>query len=67
MSNYMIWALIALCLGYFLGRYAGWKEGMEEGMAYAPIQLRAQALHEGSCPLCQTAFSPKANCEEIDT
>ncbi len=62
MGSYIILGLIALCIGYFLGRHTGWKEGMEEGIAYAPIELKAKALQQGVCPLCQTAF-----CEENDT
>ncbi len=67
MGNFILCSLISLCLGYFLGRHIGWQEGLEEGLAYAPIRLRAQALMEGRCPLCQAACSLEADCEEFDT
>lgn len=65
--SYVIIALLALCLGYFLGRHTGWQEGMEEGRAYAPIELRLAALETGVCPLCQTEFVLASDCEEFDT
>lgn len=67
MDSYLIAALVMLCVGYFLGRHTGWKEGLAEGKALAPIELRVAALTRGICPLCQTAFEIEPDYEEFDT
>lgn len=63
----MVLILLTLCCGYFLGRHCGWQEGLAEGKALAPLELRVEALNNGVCPLCQTAFPAAVDCEEIDT
>lgn len=67
MDSYLLIALVMLCVGYFLGRHTGWREGLTEGKALAPIELRIDALTKGICPLCQTIFDPEPDYEEFDT
>lgn len=64
MSSHLIIALLSLCLGYFWGRFNGWQEGVEEGAAFAPLELKIQALTKGLCPICQTSFIKEPNYEE---
>lgn len=67
MISYFIVGLLTLCMGYFLGRYQGWQEGVAEATTYAPLELKADALTKGICPICQTVFASSCNCEEVDT
>lgn len=57
MLAYLVVALLALTAGYLWGYRQGRLLGRNEGLAYAPIELRATALLSGSCPVCQTRFS----------
>lgn len=45
-------AVAAVAGGYALGRRVGLGEGRAEGLASAPLALRARALEAGRCPIC---------------
>jgi len=48
--------LISLTIGYFWGRYVGYKEGLKEGRNLTPLILRKESLEEGVCVLCNEKF-----------
>lgn len=45
-------AVAAAAAGYAFGRRVGQLEGRAEGLASAPLALRARALEVGRCPIC---------------
>lgn len=56
MMPYIVLCLSSISLGFLVGRWAGIKEGARKQEAYAPLALSAQALQEGTCPICRRAF-----------
>ncbi len=53
------WLLLAVTSGYILGRYSGITEGERRGSAYAPLQLKADALRQQRCPVCSQDLTQK--------
>jgi hypothetical protein len=52
----LLLTLISLAIGYFGGRYVGYKEGLKEGRNSTPLALRKESLEEGVCVLCNEKF-----------
>ena len=53
--------LIVFGLGYTLGRRAGSKQGRQLGLVQAFIDLRINALEQGTCPICHCNFATGKN------
>jgi hypothetical protein len=49
---FIIIALLIFLVGYSIGRRTGIKEGYNEGMAYAPIEIKREYFEHGRCPIC---------------
>lgn len=52
MLDIVILLLVALIAGYFLGKYFGRMQGLEEGKAAEILILREKSLERGYCVLC---------------
>lgn len=50
----IICLLVAISGGFIWGRHSGLREGEQRGKAYAPLELRAEALTQGICPVCES-------------
>lgn len=55
-------ALIGTTLGFALGRYSGLREGQQQGRAFAPLELKAEALQNGTCPVCERDLPAASGC-----
>ncbi|WP_148235694.1 hypothetical protein [Thermaerobacter marianensis] len=54
--------LLAVALGYAAGRRRGYRDGYRLGRAEAPLELRAQALTRGVCPVCDHVAAEAFGC-----
>lgn len=52
-------------LGYALGRRAGKKEGITEGMSLVPLEWRKELYETSICPLCTQELNIHMNCDNI--
>lgn len=48
-------ALVALLIGYWLGRRSGLAQGINQGQAEAALWLRQKSLETGFCQLCDNS------------
>ncbi|HHX23291.1 MAG: hypothetical protein ACOX2A_09525 [Tepidanaerobacteraceae bacterium] len=60
-----ILALSIYLIGYTMGRRIGKKEGIFEGKAIIPIELKKQMLDTMICPLCKQKLNFYTNCDSI--
>lgn len=60
-----ICVLFGVTLGFALGRYSGLREGQQNGRAYAPLELKAEALQYGTCSVCGRELPTSAGCTGI--
>lgn len=49
---YIIFFLFVFLLGYSSGRRYGYKQGLEDGKKYAPLDMKKDLLRTGRCPVC---------------
>ncbi|MGI5858948.1 MAG: hypothetical protein ACOX8P_06455 [Tepidanaerobacteraceae bacterium] len=62
----MIIAVITIfLLGYALGRRAGKKEGVTEGMSLVPLEWRKEMFETSICPLCTQELNIRTNYDNI--
>ncbi len=51
---YLVAALFLVLAGFAWGRRLGREEGAAAARAAAPLELRAETLESGRCPVCAT-------------
>lgn len=54
-ESWLLLAAVAFLLGYLVGHRHGRIEGFRDGAAFAPIEMRREALERGRCIICGTA------------
>lgn len=56
-----------LAVGYFWGFHEGKSVGLRLGLASAPLELRAEALATGTCPICGDSGTDSSSQTGADT
>ncbi len=66
MTSVLPWVVCFLtgtAIGIIIGRVSGLAEGERTGKALAPLELRADALLQGVCPICEQPLASEEQPE----
>lgn len=50
--TYIIFFLLIFLLGYASGRRYGYKQGLDAGKKFAPLDMKKDLLRTGVCSIC---------------